>query len=362
MKISTNNRRQGIALIIVMVTVFVLSALVGAFAYSMKIETKLARNANSETELEWIGRSGVELAKYILALQMSVPNEPYDSLNQIWAGGPGSMNTSNSPLANISLSDHHLGNGTYSIKITDLERKLNINAAANSPEILGQAFILIGVDAGEYPQIVACIQDWIDADDDPHIGGAESSYYQGLTPAYNSKNGPIDDLSEMLLIKGITPEMYWGSGTTNTPATSSPQPQNPFSPPGQQTYSAGLVDLFTPISSGRININTASETTLQLIPGIDANMAQTIIQLRSGTGGDGEPTPIGGAGGSVLDALTTATGSRQAAQQMARFFDVRSQTFEVEVDAEVGGYKRTFVAIVARNNAQDIQTLTFRRK
>ena len=130
-------------------------------------------------------------------------------------------------------------------------------------------------------------------------------------------------------------------------------------------YAAGLVDLFTPISSGKININTASATTLQLIPGIDANMAQTIIQLRSGPdGADGteDDTPFGGQGGSVADAITTATGSRQAAGQLARFFDVRSQTFEVEVDAEINGYKRQFIAILARASAQDIQVLTFHWK
>ena len=44
----------------VMIAIFVLSVLVGAFAYSMKVETKLAMNANQETESTWSdGRSGV---------------------------------------------------------------------------------------------------------------------------------------------------------------------------------------------------------------------------------------------------------------------------------------------------------------
>ena len=40
--------QQGIALIIVMISIFVLGMLAGGFAYSMKVETKLARNGNSE--------------------------------------------------------------------------------------------------------------------------------------------------------------------------------------------------------------------------------------------------------------------------------------------------------------------------
>ena len=51
-------REHGIALVIVMISIFVLTILAGGFAYSMKVETRLARNANSETELEWLGRSG----------------------------------------------------------------------------------------------------------------------------------------------------------------------------------------------------------------------------------------------------------------------------------------------------------------
>ena len=93
MKIITRNSEQGIALIIVMVTIFVLAMLAGSFAYSMKVETKLARNAQNEAELEWLGRSGVEMARYILAQQMAIPSEPYDSLNQKWAGGPGGFGT-----------------------------------------------------------------------------------------------------------------------------------------------------------------------------------------------------------------------------------------------------------------------------
>ena len=73
----------------VMVTIFILAMLAGGLALSMKVETKLARNASYDSELDWIGRSGVELACYILAEQSKISAEPYDSLNQIWAGGPG---------------------------------------------------------------------------------------------------------------------------------------------------------------------------------------------------------------------------------------------------------------------------------
>lgn len=360
LKIDSRNGQGGIALIIVMVTIFVLTILAGGFALSMKVETKLARNASYESELEWIGRSGVELACYILAEQLNISSEPYDSLNQTWAGGPGSMATSNSPLAQISLKDHKLGNGTYSIKITDLERKFNINTdALSGAPLLEQAFIRMGVDVGEYPAIMAAIQDWVDADDDSHIGGAESDYYQGLNPPYMAKNGPIDDLSELLLIKGVTPEIYLGGSSTNYIPPASQGLKNPFGSGAPPSYAFGLKDVFTSISSGKININTAPTTILQLIPGIDPVVVPDIIKMRAGPDGvDGteDDTPLHSVG-----ELATVLGNlnRTAQGLLNRLCTVRSSTFEVEVDAEISGYRRKFFAIVGRNNQKDLQVLSF---
>jgi len=144
-------RLAGMALIVVMIAVTVLSILAAAFAYSMKVETKLAQNANSETELIWLGRSGVEFARYVLAMQLTIGTEPYDGLNQKWAGGPGGLGTSNSVLANVVLRDYQLGEGKFSVTITDLERKVNINIA--DQPTLEQALRLVGVDAGDSSSI-----------------------------------------------------------------------------------------------------------------------------------------------------------------------------------------------------------------
>src|SRR5476649_2541455 len=208
-----NNSRSGMALIVVMIAIAVFSILAAAFAFSMKVETKLAQNADNEQQLLWLGRSGVEYARWILSQEASIASEPYDSLNQIWAGGPGGAGETNSPLAGISLENYPVGEGTVSLKITDLDRKVNINTATTP--ILQQALTLMGVDAGSISVVSDSIQDWIDADDDPRIAGAENDYYQSLTPPYSAKNAPMDDLSELLLVKGVTPEMYWGGSSTN---------------------------------------------------------------------------------------------------------------------------------------------------
>ena len=359
MKKFSPSSASGVALIMVMIAVFALSVLVGAFAYAMKVETKLAQNANNDETLIWLGRSGVELARWVLAEQMTVPGEPYDSLNQKWAGGPGSINASNSPLASVSLENYRIGDGTVTVKITDLERKININTVQEP--LLQKALESMGVDAGDIPVVTDSILDWMDPNSNPNVtrvNGAKSDYYQSLDPSYAAKNGPIDDLSELLLIRGVTQDMYWGTASTNHTAAFFQKVDRLGRPFQTPVYSAGLVDIFTPISRGsKININTASAIVLQAIPGVDQNIADQIIKMRSGPdGADGteDDTPLMNVG-EVINAGV----SPQAIPQIQQFCDVRSYTFEVRVDAEIGGTRKTFFAIVGRNSARDLPVLGF---
>src|SRR5512145_465371 len=107
MRFARSRQQSGIALIIVLLVITVLAILAGGFAYSMKVETKLARNSNHDPELEWIGRSGVEEAKYVLSLEAQGPGGQLDYLNSVWAGGTG-LDTNNMaaqfPLDNYELA------------------------------------------------------------------------------------------------------------------------------------------------------------------------------------------------------------------------------------------------------------------
>src|SRR5207245_422222 len=159
-------------------------------------------------------------------------------------------------------------------------------------------------------------------------------------PPYVAKNGPIDDISELLLIHGITPQMYWGPQFANHASTYKfKRPKAGLRDEVEPSYPIGLVDLFTTLSSGQININTAPATTLQLIPGIDQNIAQEIISRRAGPDGvDGDeddvpfrsPAELGSAPG-VNPLIFNQFGS---------LLTVRSTTFEVHVTAQIGESKR----------------------
>ncbi len=363
MKLRVHNHTGGIALILAMIAIFVLSALAAGLALSMKVETRLAQNADSEQQLLWLGRSGVELARYVLSEQLTVPNEPYDALNQVWAGGPGSLASSNSPLCGLALDHYPVGEGTVTVKIIDLDRKVNINYAvtASAPNFtpILQALTLMGVDASEMNVVSDSIKDWIRTDG-PQPAGAKSDYYQGLAVPYFAKEAPIDNLSELLLVKGIWdhPEIYWGGVASNHPPSVFQHKLGLGHSPGQTPdYPFGLKDIFTPVSSGRININTADANVLQMIPGVDATTAEAIIKARAGPDGvDGteDDTPFRSPGD-----LGRIGIPGPAAQQLGSLCTVRSSTFEVHVTAQIGDFHREYIAILYRNTGTDIQVVSF---
>lgn len=347
------------AIIIVMISIFTLTLLAGAFAYSMKVETKLAGNSINETQLEWAGRSGIDYARWVLSMELLVPGtgQRYDSLDQAWAGGSGETNA---VLAGVQHTDIVLGPGVVIKKwsIEDTERKFNVNLVLNNPQVMQQALILVGADANQIADIISSIQDWIDPDNDTRMGGAESEYYQGMDPPYVAKNGPIDDLSELLMIKGIRddPELYWGTDATNhtSPLLQKRIVTKSGIVSAAATQPARLKDLLTPISNGGINILTASSSELELLPGVNDTIADQIVQLR------GEAGDNGLAYNRPVDLLANTQLGNGLAQQVANFCTFRSSTFELTVVVQVGMSERTYFALVRRNSPQDIPILNMR--
>jgi len=350
MKLSPANNPSGIALIIVMICVTVLGTMAALFAMAMKTETRLAMNAKSEAEFHALAQSAVDYCKAVLSAGMNCPEEPFDAETQVWAGGTTSI-CSNSLLALVK-PEVDLGYGRFSWNMTDLERKANINMA--DQPMLDQAMRLLGVEGGDSSAITASILDWIDRDKNPHISGTESDYYEGLDQPYKAKDGYMDDISELLLVRGVTEELYGLPGLTPPPPPPSLREELRLGFPEAPAQRATLRELFTPISSGQININTASSNVLQLVPFIDENVAQRIISCRQGQE-TGQPTPFRNPG----EALLCGGLNQQIVGQIQRYFSVRSRTFEAHITAKIGVETRHYYAILARNTPRDIQVLAF---
>ena len=60
------------------------------------------------------------------------------------------------------------------------------------------------------PEVADAILDWIDRDQEPRTDGAETDYYQGLNPPYAPRDGRIATLTELLLVRGVTPQILFG--------------------------------------------------------------------------------------------------------------------------------------------------------
>ncbi len=346
MKISVAKNNRAFAVIISLIAVTVLTLLAGAFAYSMKIETRLAANTNDDEQFYWIGRGGVERACWWLALE---GNQPFSSKLQYWAGGPGEGPETNGPLAGESLANFPIGEGNVSLTMTELESKININTA-DSP-LLQQTLTAMGADANAISVVSDSILDWIDPDDNTRPAGAESDYYLGLVPSYNAKNAPIDNLDELQLVKGVTRDMFYGgsSAPDNTPL---PEHQLGFGhAPGQEpNYAFGLRDVFTPFSTGRINLLTADDNVLQLIPGMDTTAAHAIATAR-----DSDP-PIRNVPG-----LLAAAGLDPAAiGEIQNYTSVQGSTYEVHATATIGQLSHEYTAVVFRAGP-NVQVYSFYR-
>lgn len=350
--------KSGFALLVILIIITVLAILAGSFALSMRVEKRLSGNANSNSEMEWLGRSGVEFARFVLA---NSGNGRVTSLNQFWAGGPGVGPETNGPLAGLSLTNNTLGEGRFSVHIRDLESLYNINLA--NQDILNRALTLVGVDPSEDATIVDSILDWRDRDDSPRPSGTESQYYLSLNPPYRAKDGPIDDLSELLLVRGITPAIYWGpSASMHGDQLLHPNPTSKgdtVSP----SYPIGLADLFTALSIGRVNLNTASVSVLQLLPGVDQNIAENIVRARAGPDGvEGteDDTPFQSPAmlfNGMVPGLSA--GANPLAGRIQALVGVQSATFQVTVDAQIGSYHKRFTAILRRVSPQDIRVIEF---
>lgn len=152
-----------------------------------------------------------------------------------------------------------LGDGNYSVRITDEAGKIDINMItdANS-DLLRNLLKNLEIPEDETNTIVDCILDWKDSDDLLHLNGAEDEYYMSLPNPYKTKNANFDTLEELILVKGITQEILYGDKERR-----------------------GLIEFVT-INSGRsqININAAPKEVLMAIPGMTPEIADAIIEYR----------------------------------------------------------------------------------
>jgi len=148
--------------------------------------------------------------------------------------------------------------GEVEIKITDENARININTAdANR---LRSLFLYVGIPDEEITELLDCILDWKDADDEHHLSGAESDYYEDLSDPYKAKNGDFSVPEELALVKGMKPEYFKAVKE------------------GEEGKS--LLPLITTFGGNAMNINTVSPEVMQIL-GLDESEIEAIMKQRT---------------------------------------------------------------------------------
>jgi general secretion pathway protein K len=272
--------RRGVALLITLAVTTVLVA--AGLEYNRRaryavVSSAAARNELSMTEM---AASGVHVAMAILAKD-KVDNET-DTPMDDWAD-PVKIDE--------VLREFPFEEGRLSVVIADELGKIQVNALVNYPDSrqfneaqrsVWERFLQYYADHKELkldfkndsepPAIINSLKDWLDSGDDDAItglSGAETSYYQGRRPPYAARNGPLSDLNELLLVKGITPELYYG--TAEVPGISR------YLTVFGVTQAEGTGASFP----GRINITTAEIPVLfALLPAENKDLVEIIDEVR----------------------------------------------------------------------------------
>jgi len=163
--------------------------------------------------------------------------------------------------------------------VSDEESRLNVNQA--TPEELAKL-------PGLTPDTIAALIDWKDEDNNVSPGGAEAEYYSSLRPPYLPRNGPLQTVRELLMVRGFSRELLLGDDRNQNGLLGSPT-QTSF--PGSRTSPRdpglainltvdGWIQNVNAEGEPRVNIQTADESSLTAVHGITRDIARAIVTYR----------------------------------------------------------------------------------
>ena len=186
----------------------------------------------------------------------------FDALNAPWSRNEElfhnrQLGVTRASVGYVVAADKPFADEDFSVwyGLADEERRLNVNKAPL--EVLERMLEEVaGLGSLDSRPLAAAIVDWRDEDDSPEKYGAEASYYKTLNPPYACRDAPFQLIEELMLVKGMTPEIY---------RQTSPH--------------------LTVFGTGAVNINTTTAPVLVCL-GLDEGLAEDIIRFRSGPDGE----------------------------------------------------------------------------
>ncbi len=213
-------RRRGMVLVIVLVVVALLALAAYTFAELMATHYGAALLNGKQVQTRVLVESGVEAVRMYLmsdeAARLDVGghfnNPTYFQAIPVVTGTDASQQGDFTVVVPNIDDEGNLAGVRYGLE--DESARLNINALVELDKLQGGAGrdLLMGL-PGMTEDVADAIMDWMDSDDEPREYGCEAEYYQQLTPAYYTKNGPLETVEELLLVRGVTPQLLFGADT-----------------------------------------------------------------------------------------------------------------------------------------------------
>ena len=244
------DKSGAVALILVVWIMVILIAIVTEFSYSMRTEINITQNFKEEEEAYQLALAGIEYAKAEVGA--------VEETQRVFVNREEVLILDENIIEPVRKKN--LGRGSFEYTITDEDGKLDINMATQ--EQLKYVLIESGVDSDKAAGIADSILDWRDTNDLHMLNGAEEDYYRDLDEPYSCKDGPFDSIQELLLVKGMTDEILYGSVVDEEE---------------EKTYS-GILSALTVNGTNRINVNTAPGVVIEAVIGLEA--ADNIILQR----------------------------------------------------------------------------------
>ena len=230
-------KEAGIAMVLVVWALAILAVVVGEVVFSSRLKARADLHLLHEVQ-----SYGLALAAYHAALDALGEDLKGLSLGE---GGELLLHRGpDDPEETAEVQDVPLGEGTYSYTVADEDARIDVNRQTR--QVLVALLRKAGMQLGaERDGLIDSILDWRDPNREHHLAGAEEDYYRSLDEPYSCKDGPMDVKEELLLVKGMLPEYFYG-GTVD---------EKPFAP---------LSDWIT-VYPAAFNPATAREEVLEIL-------------------------------------------------------------------------------------------------
>jgi general secretion pathway protein K len=250
-QLSNRSGERGLALLIVLWIFIFLFVVAFDFSSSVREEGMAAQRYTDESEGYYLALAGFEESLYRLLSQPAGSGQ-----RRI----VGSRPLESQELVDGAWREKDFGAGSYRVRLIDESGKININRADEGT--LRRVLSHLGLDESQRSIVVDSILDWRDPDNLHRANGAEDEYYLGLSPSYTTKDAAFDTVEELLWVRGVTSELFYGSQDN-----------------GNRTV--GLREILTVDSPiDRINLRTASAEVIQALVGLSPEKSRDFVEKR----------------------------------------------------------------------------------